>query len=147
MLSPLEYVGWSLCLFIAFISVLSSILTLYLLSLMKRWNGYLQLVLNLTISQGIYDLSYFLLPFFHLKIPRIFFELLSTFGGISSTLWCNVIIFVTWKIVITLYSVNIIQQVFSASFSILSLITSFFAFLAPFLCHWHLFDRRNLSTL
>jgi hypothetical protein len=113
MLSTLEYVGWSLCLLVAFISVISSLLTLRLLSLMKRWNGYLQLVLNLTISQGIYDISYFLLPFFHLKIPRILFEFLSTFGGISSTLWCNIIIYVTWKIVITLHSVNILQQVHS----------------------------------
>jgi hypothetical protein len=113
MLRTLEYVGWSLCLLVAFISVISSLLTLRLLSLMKRWNGYLQLVLNLTISQGIYDISYFLLPFFHLKIPRILFEFLSTFGGISSTLWCNIIIYVTWKIVITLHSVNILQQVHS----------------------------------
>lgn len=78
---------------------------------MKRWSGYLQLVLNLTLCQGIYDFSYFLLPFFYNKIGRILFEFISTFGGISSTLWCNVIVFVTCKIVITLRSVNILEQV------------------------------------
>jgi hypothetical protein len=111
MVSSLEYLGWSLCLSIAFLSVISGFLTLYLLSRMKRWSGYLQLVLDLTICQGIYDLSYFLLPFFDIKSARILYELTSTFGGISSTLWCNVIVYVTWKIVISLRSVNILEQV------------------------------------
>lgn len=106
----LEYIGWSLCLFIALLSTICSIITLYLLKQMKKWNGYLQLVLNLTISQGIYDLSYFLLPFFYNSYCRVIFEFISTYGGISSTLWCNVIVFITCQIVISLRSVNILEQ-------------------------------------
>ena len=94
----------------ATLSLIASLLTLYLIKKTAKWNGYIQLVVSLTACQIIYDLSFFFLP-----VPFTWGEyiylFLNTFGGLSSALWSNIIIIVTARIVIRLRTVDTLKRV------------------------------------
>lgn len=96
---------------LAGISLGASLLTLLLIKCLGKWNGYLLLVSSLTVCQAVYDFSLLFSPWYSLMPTRIIYSILSTFGGISATLWSNVIIIVTCRIVLTLHSVEIIKRV------------------------------------
>lgn len=100
-----------ICILIAGLSLAASLLTVGLIKILGKWNGYLLLVLSLTICQAIYDIGFFTLPWYTTPSGRVLYSLFSAFGGISSTLWSNVIMLVTCKIVVNLKSVNIMDQV------------------------------------
>jgi hypothetical protein len=96
---------------VAFLSLLSSIATLALIKLLKKWNGYLELVTSLTVCQGVHDMAFLLILAYNSpggKGSYLFFHML---GGLSSTLWSNVIMFVTCRIVTTIRSVDIHKNV------------------------------------
>ena len=94
----------------ATISLLASLLTLYLIKRLKKWNGYIQLVVSLTVCQIIYDISFFFLPLSTMWGEYIY-VFLNTFGGLASSLWSNVIILVTARIVILLRTVDTLKLV------------------------------------
>ena len=50
-LTVFEEVVLGLNLAVTFVSILGSLATLYLIYAMKRWNGYLLLIVNLTVAQ------------------------------------------------------------------------------------------------
>ena len=96
---------------VAFISFLSAILTLVLIRRLNKWNGYLLLVASLTVAQGLYDIGFFFLPFYSNELAKHIYYFVSTVGGLTATLWSNVLIFVIYEIVVTLHSVHVMERV------------------------------------
>ena len=94
----------------ATISLVASLLTLYLIKRLKKWNGYIQLVVSLTVCQIIYDISFFFLPVSP-TWGQYLYVFLNTLGGLTSSLWSNVIILVTARIVIRLRTVDTLKKV------------------------------------
>lgn len=95
----------------ATLSLAAAIITLFLIKLLKKWNGYLLLVCSLTVCQAIYDIGFLLLPWYSIAFARVLYFFLSTLGGLTATLWSNVIILLLCRIVYTLDSTNILKQV------------------------------------
>jgi hypothetical protein len=77
----IEGLGLVLCLILTSISFASSILTLILVYKLSKWNGYLQLVVSLSVCQLIYELGFFALPWYDTYTGRIVFGVLNFFGG------------------------------------------------------------------
>mmetsp|Transcript_2651 Transcript_2651/g.3979 ORF Transcript_2651/g.3979 Transcript_2651/m.3979 type:complete len:371 (-) Transcript_2651:295-1407(-) len=100
----------SICLCFATLSLFASVITLILIKRLKKWNGYLQLVVSLTICQIAYDIGFYPLPWFYTRVGELLFILLNTSGGLASSLWSNAIILVTCHIVMHLRSVDIIKM-------------------------------------
>lgn len=75
---------------------------------MGRWNGYLLLVVSLTIAQLIYDISIVLIPCEGEICYRITVGL-RCFSGIASTLWTNVISLIIFYVVYFLKAFDIIK--------------------------------------
>jgi hypothetical protein len=50
---------------------------------MKKFNGYILLVVSLSASQLMYDLCFYLVPFYQITSVIEVSVFLSTFGGIS----------------------------------------------------------------
>lgn len=100
----------SLALFFSTISLIASLLTLVLIQRLKKWNGYIQLVVSLTACQMIYDVGFYPLLWFGYIEGQIAYAVLNTWGGLTSTLWSNVIILVTCRIVVELRTIDIIKK-------------------------------------
>ena len=107
-----QFLAVALAVGCATVSLLASLLTLYLIRRLAKWNGYIQLVVSLTVCQIIYDISFFFLPL-TATWGRYFYVCLNTFGGLTSSLWSNVIIMVTARIVILLRTVDTLKLVCS----------------------------------
>ena len=93
--------------FSAFISLIASITQLWLIYDMKRWNEYLMIVATLTVCQVFYSVGFLFLPFYNIYICQFIFFFLFLFGGITVSLWTNVISVLVYQIVKNLRSVNI----------------------------------------
>jgi hypothetical protein len=91
---------------VATASNLCSLLTLWIIYKCQRWNAYVQIILSMTVSQLLYDTSfYFLLngsdTSFYIQ------EFLSSFAGAATTLWTNVMSGVVLYLVTTRKSMDI----------------------------------------
>lgn len=95
----------------ATLSLLASILTLYLIKRLGKSNGYMRLVVSLTACQIVYDIGFYFFLWYHVKIGIILFNFLNTWGGCASALWSNVIILVTCHIIVKLRSIDIETKV------------------------------------
>lgn len=102
-----EFVAGSLLIFMALIALVCTVLTLYLIIDMKRRNGYLLLIFNVTVCQLMYDITFFLIPFYKFDIAMECVVLLSTFSGLAVALWTNVISIILYNIVEYLHSFDI----------------------------------------
>lgn len=122
--SDTEFVAGSIALFLALISFICTIVTLWLIYDMKRRNGYLLLINSLTTSQLIYDLAFVFLPFYSNEICLDMLTFMCTFAGMAVTLWTNVISLVLYNIVRNLRSFDIYSYYhkFAAAIFIPSLI-------------------------
>lgn len=105
-----QFLAVALAVGFASLSLLASCLTLYLIKRLAKWNGYIQLVVSLTVCQIIYDISFFFLPLDE-TWGQYLYVFLNTFGGLTSSLWSNVIIMVTARIVIRLRTVDTLKLV------------------------------------
>lgn len=79
------------------ISLFFSLLTLWLIYSMKKRNGYLLLIVQLTIAQAIYDISIVMIAG-PIEV-YLTYTGLRTISGLASTLWTNVISFVVLYVV------------------------------------------------
>lgn len=73
------------------VSIVSSALIIRLLHALNRWNGYLRVVYYLTLSQLVYDGSFFLLLGFRNIVLRAAYNSLSISSGTAVTLWTNLV--------------------------------------------------------
>lgn len=105
--SQVEFISGVLILVLATISLISTLITLWLIHDMNRWNGYMLLIFNLTLCQSVYDVSFYLLLAFRNKSCFGIHKFLSMAAGLSVTLWTNVISVVLYYIIIYLKSFNI----------------------------------------
>lgn len=94
---------------IATISLGCSCLTLYLIYHMKIRNGYLLLITSMTACQVIYDINFIqgVIPGY---INCIIWNVFNVFGGLSVSLWSNLISFVTVFVIVEIRSLNILQN-------------------------------------
>ena len=99
-----------LALCFATLSLLASLLTLLLIRRLNKWNGYMQLVVSLTCCQIVYDIGFYPLIWFNHVEGKIAYIALNTWGGLTSTLWSNVIILVTCRIVVELRTIDIVKR-------------------------------------
>jgi hypothetical protein len=98
-----------ICTTVASASNICSLLTLYLIWKSKRWNAYVQIILSMTVSQLLYDISfYFLLNGSDLAF--YFQEFLSSYAGAATALWTNVVSGVVMYLVVTRKSMDIEKQ-------------------------------------
>ncbi len=102
-----EFIAGLMLLFLALFSLVSTVTTLYLIYDMKRRNGYLLLIFNLTICQFFYDLPFFMLPWYNYRITLDITNFMFTFAGLAVALWTNVISLVLYNIVQYLHSFDI----------------------------------------
>lgn len=109
-LNSTAYIAGSLLIFVGTISILCSILTLRLIYVMGRWNGFLLLITSMTICQLIYDSIIILIPLSILYDIYDWVTFISTFGGLASTLWTNVIACVVLYIVFYHTTVDIFNR-------------------------------------
>jgi hypothetical protein len=109
--ATIELIGVLVCVFIALVSLMAAVATLLLIKVLGKWNGYLHLVSSLTVAQGIYDLGFLFIPLYEYIYGRYLYEFCATFGGVSSTIWSNIIMLVTCQIVTTLRSIETEKKV------------------------------------
>lgn len=105
--SDLEFISGSILMFLALVSFICTVATLWLIYDMKRRNGYLLLINNVTVSQLIYDLAFVFLPFYNNQYCLNMLTFMCTFAGMAVTLWTNVISLVLYNIVRNLRSFDI----------------------------------------
>ncbi len=87
-INTIEYIAGGCSLVVSAVSLTLSAITLYLIAKIGRWNGFIMMVTSMTISQIIYDCCFALeFPSTAVFEANIF---ISTFGGVSVTLWTNV---------------------------------------------------------
>jgi hypothetical protein len=103
----------SLSIGMATISLLASLLTLYLIKKLakKKSNGYMSLVMSLTACQVVYDIGFYFFLWYDLRIGEILFSFFNTWGGVASALWSNIIILVTCHIILNLRSIDLEKKV------------------------------------
>lgn len=86
----------------AALSVTCTLLTLYIIKAINRWNGYIQLIFNLAVAQLIYDSSMGLIPLrrYSTVIEAIYITV-RCFSGLASTCFTNVlasvVVYAVWK--------------------------------------------------
>ena len=78
---------------------------------MKKWNGYLAIITTLCYCQIIYDLSFSL----HISADDDNFLIalwnsLQFFGGISVSIWTNILAFVILRVVVNMKSTDILKN-------------------------------------
>lgn len=86
----------------AALSVASTLLTLYIIRVINRWNGYIQLVFNLSLAQLVYDASMVFIP---LRQYNSFIEwtyiAIRCVAGLVATSFTNilasVVVYAVWK--------------------------------------------------
>jgi heme exporter protein D len=98
---------------VAVLSLIAAVITLTLIKKLNKWNGYLLLVASLTVSQSIYDISFLLLPFYNIGSVKRTYYFLSTVGGLTATIWSNVLVLLIFEIVLSLRSVDVMKRVIS----------------------------------
>jgi hypothetical protein len=74
----------------AALSVTCSLLTLWTIFRIKRWNGYIHMIVNLALAQMMYDLSMVLVPFDDSTVTVVYVGWRCIFG-LAATFWTNII--------------------------------------------------------
>ena len=94
----------------AFLSFVCSLLTLRLIYVMKTRNGYILLIVSLSMAQLLYDTGFLLVPLMSLINLEGFLNFVSCFAGLMASFWTNVISLIVLYIVLRLSTVNIIEK-------------------------------------
>jgi hypothetical protein len=95
---------------VAYVSLFCTLLTIWIIVDMKKWNGYMRLVFNLSVCQCFTDFSFILCTYSLysdssiLNPTKNFFF---TFGCISVSLWTNVMSLILFSVVIYRKNLNI----------------------------------------
>jgi len=105
--TTLEWVAGSISLFFTIISVSCSSMTLYLINKIGMRSGYLRLIYSLAVMQLIYDIGLLNVCLYWIPASRAIESFSTTFGGMGSNLWSNVISIVVVHIVVRLKSFDI----------------------------------------
>lgn len=112
--STSQWIGGVILITTAFVSFVSTLTTLFLIHDMKRWNGYLLLIYNMTICQMFYDLSFFLVPFYDTSNQVVnVITFLTAAAGLAVAFWTNIISVVLYVIVQYLQSFQIDKYFFT----------------------------------
>ena len=88
-------------------SLCCSLFTLFLIKRTKKKTGYLGIIASLTFAQSIYDSSFLLYELFRYKGGLSAQRFVSFFGGLSSTLWTNVLSLLLVTIILRSRAVNV----------------------------------------
>jgi len=91
------------------IGVACSLLTLWILARMMRWNGYIKLILLLTVSQFVYDVSIVMVVFPGREVEFAYIALRSM-SGLWATFVTNVLSFVVVYTVWTMQAINVSEH-------------------------------------
>lgn len=105
-----ELIAGSILLVSTIFSIIASIVTLLLIRDMGKWNGYLALITLMTTCQLVYDSAFFFVVDPENSICLYINIFLTSFGGLSVTIWTNIISGVVFYIVHTLKTVNVFQN-------------------------------------
>jgi hypothetical protein len=85
-------ITYSITQFLALTGILSGLATFYLIHRLKLSNYYISIIKWLTFCTLIYDAGFFLVPTIGQGV-RIASQVFEMLGGISATLWVNLICF------------------------------------------------------
>jgi hypothetical protein len=99
-------VGQDIAVVIASISLICTLLTLFLIYDLNRWNTYMRIIFHLTLCQLIYDLAFYMFPFHDKSDNVAYFQtqlFLFSLGSVAVSLWVNLIS-------CSLYSVVVYQE-------------------------------------
>lgn len=115
LISETGYIGGGIVVAATFASVICSIFLIHLIVAMGKWNGFTRIILWMTICQIVYDTSFVFgiysaaeeTGYKSMHLVAIF---LSTFGGISVTLFTNVLMAVVFRMVYTRKAVKIMEN-------------------------------------
>jgi hypothetical protein len=105
--SHIELIAGCILIVFATASLISTVLTIWLIIDMKKWNGYLKIICTLTVCQLLFDIQFIFVPFYKNEVCNRITAFLNILGGLSVSLWTNVISFLLYRIVQNLQSVNI----------------------------------------
>lgn len=105
--SEIEIVTVAILFVTAFLSIIASFMTLLIIYDIGKWNGYLQLISSMTVCQILYDSAFFFVVGYKQTVCVDLNLFLTSFGGLSVTVWTNIISTVVVHIVLTLKTVNI----------------------------------------
>lgn len=93
------------------ISFLCTATNLILIKRMKKWNGYLAIIWWMGLCQLSYDLTFPLHVSLNVNnITTAVFNGLQFFGGLSVSLWTNILALVVLRVVVVMRSPNILQN-------------------------------------
>lgn len=111
-ISPSLLAIGSLSFIVSIFSVACSVTNIWLIHDMKLWSGYIALVYSLSISQLIYDLSFFLIPCLAInsEFCQAAFVVLTSFAGILCTIWTNIMSYVFVAIVLFGRPINVLKH-------------------------------------
>jgi hypothetical protein len=105
--SDINTVLWicgSISVFIATLSLIGTTITLSLIHYMGKWNGYLKLIIAMTIAQMFHDSLFFFLPCYEDDSCSVIIKFLEVFGGCAVSLYINIISIIVVYIVLYLSS-------------------------------------------
>jgi hypothetical protein len=94
--TPVELGAGAVLYIVVFVSVYCSSMILRIIYRMLKWNGYLVLIYSMTVCELLYDSTFFLLIGYHNHNVYRVLSILFTFGGLSVTLWSNVLSGILW---------------------------------------------------
>lgn len=110
------------------ISLVCTLTNLWLIHIMKKWNGFLAVITSMCCCQIVYDVSFAL----HISANDgstaiAVWAALQFFGGISVSVWTNILAFVVLRVVVSLKSTDIMKNFYllTAIAMIPSLLTGF----------------------
>ncbi len=83
---------------VAFISFVSTGLTIWLIFDMKRRNRYIQTILTLTMCQLVLDMQFFIVPFYYISWVAQLTLILNVSASLCVCLWINYISALLYKI-------------------------------------------------
>jgi hypothetical protein len=96
---------------ISSLSFLCTLTNLWLIHIMKKWNGYLAIITAMCYCQIIYDVSFAL----HISIADggtmvSIWNSFQFFGGLSVSIWTNVLAFVILRVVVNMRNTDILKN-------------------------------------
>lgn len=96
---------------ISCISLICTIINLCLIRIMKKWNGYLAIITAMCYCQIIYDITFAL----HISVDDNSTEVaiwnaFQFFGGISVSIWTNILAVVVLRVVVSMQSTDILKN-------------------------------------
>jgi hypothetical protein len=96
----------------ASISLIAEFLTLFLIHKINRWNGFMLLIYAMTLCSIIFDI-YFYFEFAKNYTTHYFALFIGSFGGLSVTIWTNIISSILVYSIATMSFIDIYKNLFS----------------------------------